>query len=188
LVLKKFKEMVKEPTLNLSFKQSILVLKKFKEMVKEPTLNLSFKQSILVLKKFKEIVKEPTLNLSFKQSILVFKIFKEMVKEPTLNLSFFGAFFEQTRQSFNFFLKLGTCTYFKSFNKNPEPGLFECENFQKLRLRCYNKIQEEPNIWFRQDVVFHCSTLKQSLRVVGWCHSARKVLSFQSLLRGPLLS
>jgi len=103
----------------------------------------------LVFKKFKEMVKEPTLNLSFKQSILVFKKFKEMVKEPTLNLSFFRAFFEQTRQSFNFFLKLETCTYFKSFNKNPEPGLFECENFQKLRLRCYNKILEEPNIWFK---------------------------------------
>ncbi len=36
-----------------------------------------------------------------------------------------------------------------SFNKNPEPGLFECENFQKLRPRGYNKIQEPPNTWFR---------------------------------------
>jgi hypothetical protein len=78
-----------------------------------------------------------------------FKNSKKWSKNPTLNAWFFHAFFEQTRQSFNFFLKLRTCTYFKSFNKNPESGLFECENFQKLRLRCYNKIQEAPNIWFR---------------------------------------
>jgi len=59
------------------------------------------------------------------------------------------AFFEQTRQSFNCFLKLGTCTYFKSFNKNPDPRLFECGNFQKLTPRGYNKIQQPPNTWFR---------------------------------------
>ncbi len=47
-----------------------------------------------------------------------------------LNLSFFCAFFEQTMQSFNFFLKLRTCTYFKSFKKKPEAGLFECEIFK----------------------------------------------------------
>ncbi len=58
-----------------------------------------------------------------------------MVEEPTLNLSFFRAFFEQTRQSFNFFLKLGTCTYFKSSNKNPKPGLFECEIFSKTQTK-----------------------------------------------------
>jgi hypothetical protein len=75
------------------------------------------------------------------------KKFKETVKdsEPLI----LRAFFEETRQSFNFFLKLGTYSYFKSFNKNPEPELFESENFQKLRLRWYNKIQEAPNTWFR---------------------------------------
>jgi hypothetical protein len=60
------------------------------------------------------------------------------------------AFFEETRQSFNFFLKLQTCTYFQSFNKNPDPGLFECGNLQKLTPRGYNKIQEPPNTWFRR--------------------------------------
>jgi hypothetical protein len=100
------------------------------------------------------------------------------------------AFCEQIRQSFNFFLKLGTCTYFNSFKKNPEPGLFECENFQKLRPRGYNKIQEPPNTWFRGQTRCALSLLnilKQSLRVVGWCHSAPKVSSFQGLLRGPLI-
>jgi len=74
------------------------------------------------------------LNTS-KNPFWFFKKFKETVKEPTLNLWFFSAFFEQTRQSFNSFLKLRTCTYFKSFNKNPEPGLFECENFQKTQTK-----------------------------------------------------
>jgi hypothetical protein len=77
---------------------------------------------------------------------LVFKNFKETVKDSEQLI--LGAFFEQTRQSFKFFLKLRTCTYLKSFNKNPEPGLFECENFQKLKLRCHNKIQEAPHTWF----------------------------------------
>jgi hypothetical protein len=101
-----------------------------------------------------------------------------MVKEPTLNLSFFCTFFEQTMQSFNFFLKLGTCTYFKSFNKNPEADS-----------GVITKSKKHPTYGLvgRQDVVFHCSVLKQSFRVVGWCHSARKVSSFQSLFRGPLL-
>jgi len=48
-----------------------------------------------------------------------------------------------------FFLKLPTCTYFKSFNRNPDPRLFECGNFQKLTPRGYNKIPEPPNTWFR---------------------------------------
>jgi hypothetical protein len=97
------------------------------------------------------------------------------------------AFFEQIRQSFNFFLKLGTCTYFKSFNKNPEPGLFERENFQKLRPRGYNKIQEPPNTWFRGQTRCGLSLLNIETKFVCWCHSARKVSSFQGLLHAPLI-
>jgi len=74
------------------------------------------------------------------------------------------AFFEQTRQSFNFFLKLGTCTYLKSFNKTPEPGLFECENFQNLRLRCHNKIQEAPHTWSGGQIQLQLWNYKTSCR------------------------
>jgi hypothetical protein len=67
-----------------------------------------------------------------KESILILKKFKETVKDSEpLTLC---AFFEQTRQSFKFFLKLGTCTYFKSFNKNLEPGLFECESKTQTKM------------------------------------------------------
>jgi hypothetical protein len=96
------------------------------------------------------------------------------------------AFFEQTRQSFEFFLKLRTSTYFKSevLIKSQNPGCLNVKIFKNSDQEVITKSENHPTHGWegRQDVVFHCSILKQSLHVVGWCHSAHKVSSFQYLL------
>jgi hypothetical protein len=95
-----------------------------------------------------------------------------MVKEPTLNLSFFRAFFEQTRQSFNFCLKLEPALILSLLIKTQNLG---CLNVKIFKISDYDVITKSKNhrthgLEGRQDVVFHCSILKQSLHVVGWCH------------------
>jgi hypothetical protein len=101
------------------------------------------------------------------------------------------AFFEQTRQSFELFLTLRTCTYLKSevLIKTQNPGCLNVKIFKNSDQEVITKSKNHPThgLEGRQDVIFHCSILKQSLHVVGWCHSACKVSSFQGLLRGPLL-
>jgi hypothetical protein len=51
----------------------------------------------------------------------------------------------------------------------------------------HSSIHPTHGVEGRQDMVFHYSILKQSLHVVGWCHSACRLLFFQGLLRGPFL-
>jgi hypothetical protein len=115
-----------------------------------------------------ELLAHQTIHFGFKK---IQRNGQRTCSEPLI----LRAFFEQTRQSFNLFLKqLKTYTYLKSFHKNSDQEVI-------------TKSKNHPThgVEGRQDVVFHYSILKQSLHVVGWCHSECRVLFFQGLKGGP---
>jgi hypothetical protein len=78
-------------------------------------------------------------------------------------------------------------TKIRANEAGPSTKCFECENFQKLRPRGYNKIQEPPNTWFRGQTRCRLSLLnrdKVCLLLAGVTQYARFPV-FRALCMGP---
>ncbi len=58
--------------------------------------------------------------------------------------------------------QLEVITKIRASEGDPLTKCFECENFQKLRPRGYNKIQEPPNTWFRGQTRCRLSLLNRN--------------------------